>query len=362
MGVLETYTLALEHDGAKTIELRSRALQIAKMARAQAAIVDAMPRDIALRALGELHREGARYQLQVPWRSQLLDNIGGDPRDREWAIAEADAYPVGPPDPQAFLKSYIFRALVRSKTPIERRWEHLYPNVVGASLELLIECAGGLAEDRRAPVLAEHFSSMQAAAQIVAAFPTAEMVTTLLTCVGMETPYGAGLLTAMKRLGGDNEIVRGAVAAFVADLPAPVALTVTSIVRPNHAHELSAIAKEQLRVAGRAYDQQDLDASARLEQSNEETSFHGVFEMRTVAESDGAAAYDILIVTSDAGSIFEAGTTNEIGALSQGGAVVLEKENEPLRAALQGAVRAKEAAKPDKPAKPAKKKPTRVKK
>jgi hypothetical protein len=66
------------------------------------------------------------------------------------------------------------------------------------------------------------------------------------------------------------------------------------------------------------------------------------------------------------GSIFEAGTLNEIGGMSQGG-VILKERNEPLRAALQSAssVKKAKAAKAPTPAArkaPAKKAPAKKKK
>jgi hypothetical protein len=142
--------IEVEHEGVKTSEPLWRALQIAHHAARQAAILDALPRQILLRALVELAEVGPRYKLHVPWRLKLLDDLGDDARD--WAIAEADRCTAGPKDVGAYLKQYIFLALVRAKVPIERRWEHLYPNVTGASLTLLVECARGLPDDRRAVV------------------------------------------------------------------------------------------------------------------------------------------------------------------------------------------------------------------
>lgn len=340
-GVLETVQVEVEHEGVRVTEPLWRALQLVKRADRQAAILDGLDREVELRALVELHEAGARYGLTVPWRSGLLETIG--PEARAWAIAQADAYPSGPPNPAAWLKQYIFRALVRSGVAIERRWEHLYPHVTGASLELLVECARGLPDERRAPVLAPHFSSMQCAAQLVAAFPTADMVTTLLTSVGVETPSGAALLGSMKKLGETNDTVREAVAAFLATLPEPLDLRLTSIVKPRRVEDLTPIAREQLRIAGKGYDQQDLDAAARLARNGGETSFHGSLELRTVGDAAGHARYDVLLYLADSGSIFEAGTTRELGGVSQGGVVLAEK-NEPLRGALQAVVQAKKAA------------------
>jgi hypothetical protein len=163
------------------------------------------------------------------------------------------------------------------------------------------------------------------------------MVTALLEAVEVGSPYWNGLVVSMKALGKEHVAVRDAVEAIIGAMPKPMLLYVTSIVKPTSASELTPIAKEQLRIAGKGYDQQDLDASARLAKNGEETSFHGFFEMRTVADAQGNPLYDVLLYMTDAGSIFDAGTTHEIGGLSQGG-VVLTKKNAPLQVALQVAV------------------------
>jgi hypothetical protein len=343
-GVLETVMIDVPE--AATKEPLWRALQIAWHADKKAAIIDALPREVALQAITELFERGATYELQVPWRSKLLEDIGEGERD--WAIARADAYPVGPRDEMAFFKMYIFRALVRSKVRIEPKWDHLFPNVTGASFELILECARGLPDDRRVEVLGKIFHELGVAVHIVNAMPSEELVTAFLKSSEVGSSSFANNLMFMKQLAAKHDGARKAVEAFVATMPKPIALVVTSIVKPQSADELSPIAKEQLRIAGKGYDEQDLDAEARLADDGEETSFRGSFEVRTIADAAGKPAYDMLVYNVDSGSIFEAGTTREIGGIAQGG-VVLTKANEPLRAALQAALLTKKVKTPKAP-------------
>ncbi len=67
-------------------------------------------------------------------------------------------------------------------------------------------------------------------------------------------------------------------------------------------------------------------------------------EIRTVVDAARVPLYDLWIYMVDSGSIFESGTTREIGAIAQGG-VVLREPNATLRVALQ----AMTAKKPPKP-------------
>ena len=129
------------------------------------------------------------------------------------------------------------------------------------------------------------------------------------------------------------------------------------------ADALSPLEQEQLRIGGRGYDEQDLDATARLADDNSETSFKGTLRLRSISDESGAALYDAVLYL-DAGAIFQAGTTVEVGWLSQGG-VVLKEPNDALRTALQvavgpTAVRRKPKAKPRAKA-PRAKKPTKKK-
>jgi hypothetical protein len=340
-GVLESVMIDIPDAGKK--EPLWRALQLAGHADKKAAIIDALPRDVALQAITELFERGEKYELAVPWRSKLLEDIGKN--EREWAIARADAYPVGPRDEMAFFKMYVFRALIRSKVRIEPKWDHLFPNVTGASYELLLECARGLPDDRRVDVLAKLFPELGVGVHIVKAIPSEELVTAFLKSSEVGTTRFVLNLQFMKQLAATHAGAKKAVDAFVAAMPKPIALVVTSIAKPQFAGELSAIAKEQLRIAGRGYDEQDLDAAARLADDGEETSFRGFFELRAIADAKGAPAYDMLVFNVESGSIFEAGTTREIGGISQGG-VVLKENNEPLRAALQTALQTKKVKAP----------------
>jgi hypothetical protein len=242
----------------------------------------------------------------------------------------------------AFFKMYIFRALVRSKVRIEPKWDHIFPTVTGASFELILECARGLPDDRRVEVLTKHFPDLGVGVHLVNAIPSEELVTAFLKSTEVGSPAFANNLMFMKQLAAKHDGARKAVEAFVAAMPKPIKLVVTSIVKPESADELSPVAKEQLRIAGKGYDEQDLDAAARLADDGEETSFRGFFEIRSIVDAAGKPAYDMLVYMTDSGSIFEAGSTHEIGGVAQGG-VVLRKTNEPLRAALQSALLVKKA-------------------
>ena len=72
--------------------------------------------------------------------------------------------------------------------------------------------------------------------------------------------------------------------------------------KPTSAAELSDLEREQLRISGRGYDQQDLDAEARLAKDGSETTFGGSLEVRSIADASGSPVYDALLYL-DEGSI-----------------------------------------------------------
>ncbi|HEY8091983.1 MAG TPA: hypothetical protein VIF09_29175 [Polyangiaceae bacterium] len=338
-GVLESRTVTLEHEGATTTEPLWRALQMAGDPARQAAILDSLPCEVALAALGELHLEGIGYGIdfnQLFGRVRVLHDLKDEGRD--WAIAQAEAFPRDAHYMGSHLKAYVFLALARAGVPIEERWEHLYPNVMGASRELLFECARALPEGRRAAALAPQLASMQVAVDLVAEFPTADMVGALLGGVEANSVRWSWLVEQMRELGKGKPAVRDAVEAIVAATPKPMDLYVTATKKPTDAAELSSLEHEQLRIAGKGYDQKDLDAEARLAKDDgDETSFRGFFEVRSIADAGGNPAYDALLYMVDSGSIYRAGTTEEVGWVAQGG-VVLKEKNDALRLALQVAV------------------------
>jgi hypothetical protein len=178
---------------------------------------------------------------------------------------------------------------------------------------------------------------MSLAIEMVAEFPTSDMVRALLDGTEANSVRWTWLAEKMRELGKTQPVVAAAVEAIVAATPKPLDLYVTSMKKPTTAAELSDLEREQLRTAGRGYDQQDLDDEARLADDGSETTFRGSFEVRSIADAGGSPVYDALLYYLDEGSIFRAGTTEEIGGMSQGG-VVLKDRNDALRLALQVAV------------------------
>ncbi len=76
--------------------------------------------------------------------------------------------------------------------------------------------------------------------------PSEELVTALLKS-SEGTPRFASDLQFMRQLAMKHRGARKAVDAFVAAMPKPVELVVTSIVKPRSADGFAPIAKEQLR-------------------------------------------------------------------------------------------------------------------
>lgn len=97
--------------------------------------------------------------------------------------------------------------------------------------------------------------------------------------------------------------------------------------------QLSDIQREQLRLAGKAYDGEDLPAEARLaseEPEEEEGSFLGFCALWRVVDGE-RHLYDAWLCMVDSGTIFRANTTEAVAEIIQFG---LECEDEGIRMAL----------------------------
>jgi hypothetical protein len=118
--------------------------------------------------------------------------------------------------------------------------------------------------------------------------------------------------------------------------PKPIDLFVARSRRPESVSDLTTLEREQLRIAWRGFDEEDLDAKAGLTAEESERSFLAIVEIRNLADADGNALYDAFTYV-DQGAIFRAGTKEEIGGVAQGG-VTLKEKNDALRVALQSAL------------------------
>ncbi|MEO7112252.1 MAG: hypothetical protein ABI183_17535, partial [Polyangiaceae bacterium] len=94
-----------------------------------------------------------------------------------------------------------------------------------------------------------------------------------------------------------------------------------------------ALEQKQLAAAGQAYDGEKLSAAIRMsrEKKDDEHSFFGFLEIRDVADANGTPLYTAFLYRVDSGSIFKAGTTTAVAAITQSS---VECEDAALRSAL----------------------------
>jgi hypothetical protein len=321
-GVLETRLV----DG----EPLWRALQKAR----GVAILDTLPCDVALRALGELCTTGYGYRIDP---TQLLPSgacgrLLRDLKDegRAWALAQADAMKDVPGYGSA-LRAFVFLALVRAGVPIEPRWDWFYPNLWGAPKELLFECARAIPEDRRAAVLGPRLQSMHWAMEMFAEFPSAAMARALLDSLEANSPRWAYFVEQLRAFGEKHPAVAAAVESAVAAAPKPIELRVTRVAKPTRAEELTPLEREQLRIGVRdllrGMEGEDPDAEPSL------AEFIPGCWILNIASASGEPLYDALLYAADNGVIFRAGTTEDVGWCVQGG-FDLKERDDALRNAL----------------------------
>jgi hypothetical protein len=343
-----------------------RSLQLAGNVEGQATILDALPNLVALDALAQLlleHDMGyavSATEILIHADLRLLRELEGEAG--AWAVSMADRVPPDNGPHRSMLAMLVFVALARAGVPIEPRGERLFPNLLGVTDEILIECARALSSERRTAVLVTEIKrslSMNAVLQILAEVPSAEIVTALLAQQEVNSRRWSSLVRELRKLGKKNATIAGALEAALAGEPPPIELVIASSLRPRSAADLSDVEREQVRIAGKNYDGFDLSAERRLTtmDRNDEQSFEGSLEVRHIADASGQVRFDMLLYMIDGGAIFRAGTTESIGGICQGGVELLSKDL-PLRTALQRVADARTARrKPPRPKANAKKRP-----
>jgi hypothetical protein len=364
-GALETVTVDVENVGPQPLW---RALQLAPDIQPFLAILDGLPVEVALRALGELLTgrctpRGAilpcyavsnmigNVYLRGRFLSalRLVKDLRGEARD--WAIAKAElcagdlgplpgwASRCRPSSTEPRLHAYIYLALMRAGVPIKREWEPLFPSVTEVSEELLMDCIQALPPERRGPFLRPIAQYMPGVRwlRVIEAFPSEDLARGMLEWRPPNSQGWQWTIDSLRTLGKTHPILLETAEAVVAETPEPIDLFVTRIAKPATVDELSDLQKEQLRIAGKGYDEQDLPASARLAADDSEASFLGYLEFREIVDATGKPLFDALLLNVDAGVVFEAGTTKERGSVVQGG-VVLQPPDPAMKEAVQIAV------------------------
>ena len=126
----------------------------------------------------------------------------------------------------------------------------------------------------------------------------------------------------------------------------PLRLRTVAVTKDADLFDLGAVAEQQLRLAGKAYDGRDLEPEERLDGELDD-SFAGTLEHHVLADAEHPGApplFDVLLYAGDAGTIFRAGTTEIVGAIAYG---VVEMTDRRARVAIQEAL-----ARPFEPAPP----------
>jgi hypothetical protein len=93
-------------------------------------------------------------------------------------------------------------------------------------------------------------------------------------------------------------------------------LLVLSTLRPRDAKALGSIAQQQLRIAGKAWDNRDLPAAHRFEAGD--AAFVTELELRVLGDASGPR-YDAWLLGGDSGTIFATGTTRRVAVREQKG-------------------------------------------
>jgi len=234
-------------------------------------------------------------------------------------------------------------AMARSGVPEDPRLDVLLPINFGTKTEVSVEYVRSLPEDRRLPAVLRALSVrqlpnviIQHALALLEVLDAPEIVQVILEqSAQSDVPPKSVVKKALADLAKRKPGVKHAVEEARRSAPAPIVLRVTSIRRLRDVTELGPIEREQLRIAGKAWDGRDLSPDRRVGSSEE--AFGGVLELRAFSDAAGSPRYDAWLYAGDSGSYFLAGSTTEIGGMIQGSVELNGPADAALRDALQEA-------------------------
>jgi hypothetical protein len=260
---------------------------------------------------------------------------------RAWAPAHADWLLERAKDPFPYevkkrtaIRPALFLSLVRSKTPVERRWEVFLP--ITASSALARECLDALPEDRRVPAIRAALPPSGPEAAVAALTPLIETYRWPgLVDLAFERHLGFAPPTkdTLAKLDALTRADPALAAAFAANKKRkPLKLVVEPRDRPP-AGALSLLQKAQL---------------AHLEEKQLD-----LIDFYVLTDTKGAPVYDVLLFAGSDGAVFATGTSDVVALVAQGGA---DAEDGALCVAIDAAFETFRLRPPKKPAKKAAKK------
>jgi hypothetical protein len=314
-----------------------------------------------LRVLGGLVPTAYGLEDVLDWLSDIWTPEGIGKEHAAWAREQAERLLALPAREGRRLRFVVFPALVRAKVPIDERFETLLPFELNPNLRnsydgIIRECLAAIPDDRRERAVMASLAKETPADRAAISWSMLEDLPyrgvaeiALAAATAQSLPK---MLERLERLGEAHAAIRDVLSAYrekrskKAKVPA---LECGPTFEPASASELTPMQRKQLEAFGKAYDGQALSAKDRLSPTGgvDDGTFKGFLEIVGIVEKGkGRLAYDAFLMI-DSGSIFVAGTTEEIGAFIQGS---LDECRDPeLFEALEKAFAARrKAAKTDK--------------
>jgi uncharacterized membrane protein (UPF0136 family) len=271
---------------------------------------------------------------------------------REWAISTANRlvplYSSETMRPDRNLSDHVppmlswlvLAALVRSKTRFRQGWEILL-RLAFQPTEYVTLTKGALRlidEERRVPAILAALGAVMPSFGVAAVLahlaqcPSEMLVDYILGhCDGLQPKQQREVLRTLNSMSKTVAEIRGPLKRYRSGRPAPMVLTVASVLQPTRTDQLTEIQHEQLARAGALYDGRTLSAAERLSGGVEDHSFLGSLTIRELTDASGRHVYSVYEYMVDSGSVFKAGTTEEVAEIIQCG---LECDDRRLHDAL----------------------------
>ena len=378
-GELETL-VRFEHEGQERHEPLWHAMQSTvrtdvnvweQILSKPAAILGSLPIPRRLTAIGELFSERAQgrwpYEIEGEYlvlhpEVRLVADLGDE--GGSWAVAMADdllnqASKIAEGNPnidQAWscyhsfgaIRWAVFLALARAGVPVEPRWDPLLVvRSPRAYPELSHECVQAIDEGRRGAAIHAAMSHMyptevvEIGLQLIEVFPHRELLDSILQSAPQSRLSERLVLARLERILGGQSDLLDLLHAAKTRLPPIPDLVCTSVWTVTRLDALTSTEQDQLAIACKRWDGNDLPLRARFEGDDEELRVVGELEVCEIHDAEEGGGYTAYLLGHDSGTVFRRGTTEIVAEVVH---LDLSSPDQALKDALELALSDKPSA------------------
>lgn len=320
-GLLEEKIQYIHNDKALNIPLW-RALQLAEEERKYEVIFNTMPAknrmDIIIELI-EFYHEYGEDMYNIPFYFLLDDEVTDQMAGEYAGWAQSHVTMLAKKSIHAHDKEWVFlfKLLVKGNIKIKPGWEKYIPSY---SLVNLIDYFPEERKEHLIKLLLPKFlfphSITMGAIKLLEKYPCPTLIEAIAqNFKACRKPARIVLLEAMNAVPKESQWYEELNGSYK-KLPKLQEFFVLSSVKPKEIEDIKKHHHKQVELSMNKWDGGNLSLSERFSHENEEVKAPGnITEIIELSDDKGKPVVDICIIGVDSGTVFEAGTTNEIGSI-----------------------------------------------